>query len=198
MERKSRQIVVETARKLFMEKGKDGVGMQEIADSAGVNKGLLHYYFKSKNNLFKEIFVDQFNSIYGTINDILQAETSLDEKLAAIIDRYFDVLLNQPKLPSFVLFELNKHPEMAGELAASMDLQKTIYLLNEAFVQNRITSNPQFAFQVLLNIISLCVFPFMMKNIVQEVNKLDEHIWQSMMQERKLFLKSIIIGSLKL
>ncbi len=53
----SEELILETAEKIFLEKGFDGARMQEIADKAGINKALLHYYFKSKENLYQKIFI---------------------------------------------------------------------------------------------------------------------------------------------
>ena len=197
MKIKSRQKAIETARKLFIEKGKDGVRMQEIADKAEVNKGLLHYYFKSKEQLFLEVLSGEIGHIYADINDILKTEMSLDEKLAGIIDRYFEMLHENPNLPSFIMFEVNKHPELVKELAAEIKLEETVELLDSAFRDNRITSTKEFAFQVILNIISLCVFPFMMKPMAEEMSKRNGLEWTDMMEKRKTFLKGLIINSLK-
>ncbi|HEX2898201.1 MAG TPA: helix-turn-helix domain-containing protein, partial [Bacteroidia bacterium] len=48
--------ILEAARHIFQQKGFDGARMQEIADTAQINKGLLHYYFKSKDALFHKVF----------------------------------------------------------------------------------------------------------------------------------------------
>ena len=197
MKVKSRQKAIDTARTLFIEKGKDGVRMQEIADKAGVNKGLLHYYFKSKEQLFSEILSEEVGLIYADINEILKTEWSLDEKLAMIIDRYFEMLHENPNLPSFIMFEVRKNPELIKELTDGMHLEESVELLDTAFRDNRITSSKSFAFQVILNIISLCVFPFMMKPLTEEMSKRNGLEWTDMMEQRKSFLKGLIINSFK-
>ena len=197
MKESSKEKALDTARALFTEKGKDGVKMQEIADKAGINKGLLHYYFKSKDELFLEIFLNEVHLIYADINKILKSEISLDEKLAAIIDQYFNLLSEKPNLPTFVMFEINKNPELASKLANEANLQETVQLLDAEFKANKITSTPEFAFQVILNIISLCVFPFAMRPLVQEMGKRNGSDWTQLMDSRKDFLKRLIINSFK-
>ena len=197
MKESSKEKALDTARALFMEKGKDGVKMQEIADKAGINKGLLHYYFKSKNDLFLEIFLGEVQYVYADINKILKGDMTLEEKLAAIIDQYFDLLTEKPNLPTFVLFEINKNPEVASKLANEVNLQETVQLLDAEFKANKITSSPEFAFQVILNIISLCIFPFAMRPLVQEMGKRNGVDWKQLMDGRKEFLKKLIINSFK-
>ena len=197
MKESSKEKALETARVLFMEKGKDGVKMQEIADKAGVNKGLLHYYFKSKNELFLEVFSNEVGHIYGDINEILKSKGLLGDKLESIIDRYFDLLAEKPNLPTFILFEVNKHPEIAAQFAKEANVKETISLLDAEFKANKITSNPEFAFQVILNIISLCVFPFAMRPLVQEIGGKSDLEWNDFMDARKVFLKGLIINSFR-
>ena len=48
--------ILNAAKKVFLTKGMDGARMQDIADEAGINKALLHYYFRSKDKLFEQIF----------------------------------------------------------------------------------------------------------------------------------------------
>lgn len=193
----SREKAVNTAKTLFIEKGKDGVRMQEIADKAGINKGLLHYYFKNKEKLFLEIFSEEFGHIYADINEILKSDLGMDDKFSKIIDRYFEMLNENPNLPSFILFEVNKHPEIVKELSSEVRLEETVELLNAEFRANKITSTKEFAFQVVLNIISLCIFPFMMKPMGAEMARRNGFEWSDLMERRKVFLKEIIINSFK-
>lgn len=193
----SRIKAIKSARELMMEKGKDGVRMQEIADHAGINKGLLHYYFKGKDNLFKEIFLNEFNKVYGDINHILEGYDTMENKLSSIIDRYFEILWSNPKLPSFVMFEVNKNPDLVKKISDQDVLQKTVKLLDSEFKTNGIISSPSFAFQVILNIISMCVFPFMMRPVVEEMASKSNKDFESIMTERKAFLKTVVISSFK-
>ena len=193
----SREKAVRSARELMMNKGKDGVRMQEIADHAGINKGLLHYYFKGKDQLFREVFLSEFHKVYGDLNEILESQNSMDFKLAAIIDRYFDLLYENPRLPTFVMFEVNKNPALVKELSEGVALQKTIFLLDQEFRNNGIFSSPTFAFQVILNIISMCVFPFMMRPMVEEMSVKNGKGFDVIMEERRDFLKKVVISSFK-
>ena len=108
--------IAETARELFLEKGFDGVKMQELADRAGVNKGLLHHYFKNKQSLFDEVFANAINQLFGKLEKGFDQEGSLKDKINMIVDAYFEMLLSNPKLPIFVFSELNKDPELFHKL----------------------------------------------------------------------------------
>ena len=74
------QKIIEAAETVFHEKGFDGARMQEIADKANINKGLLHYYFKSKDVLFEAIFSAALRRTLTNLNSILIMESKNNSK----------------------------------------------------------------------------------------------------------------------
>jgi AcrR family transcriptional regulator len=73
----SKDKILETAVLVFREKGRDGAKMQEIADAAGINKAMLHYYFSSKDLLFEEVFHLTSLDFFSSINGVLRSDLSL-------------------------------------------------------------------------------------------------------------------------
>src|SRR2546425_901472 len=73
--------ILQAAKKVFITKGLDGARMQDIADEAGINKALLHYYFRSKDKLFEVIFMEAATSLFPKIVSILDEDISLFDKL---------------------------------------------------------------------------------------------------------------------
>ena len=80
------QIILKAARKVFTHKGFDGARMQEIADEAGINKALLHYYFRSKDKLFEAIFKEVITTFFPRIISVLTSDLSLFEKITLFTD----------------------------------------------------------------------------------------------------------------
>ena len=98
--------------------------MQEIADRAGINKGLLHYYFRSKEALFKVIFREAFTRFSKILHTVLSEDRPLLEKIDRIVDEYMDLLCQNPALPGFIVNELPLAVEMldAPEIAPPLAL----------------------------------------------------------------------------
>ncbi|MBK7336511.1 MAG: TetR/AcrR family transcriptional regulator [Saprospirales bacterium] len=88
--------VLEAAKRVFIRKGYAGARMQEIADEAGINKGLLHYYFKSKDNLFSAIFEQAFREMVPRQNELFESDLPLFIKLEQFVERYLDFFPNTP------------------------------------------------------------------------------------------------------
>src|SRR5258706_4583523 len=100
--------ILDAARKVFVRNGMSGARMQDIADEAGINKALLHYYFKNKRKLFEEIFMEAADELFPRINKIFRSEESLFVKIERFCDEYISVVLENPYLPLFVLNELSQ------------------------------------------------------------------------------------------
>jgi len=74
--------IKQAARRLFTEKGFDAVKTRDIAEEAGINLALLNYYFRTKENLFDIIMVENFDQFAQQLIPILGNENlSLDEIL---------------------------------------------------------------------------------------------------------------------
>ena len=75
------QDIVNAAQDIFVEKGYDGATMREIAARAGINISMLHYYFRSKDNLFDIVFNRVFQRLYGRIFEVMASSEDLFTKL---------------------------------------------------------------------------------------------------------------------
>ena len=184
--------IAETAREMFLEKGFDGVKMQELADRAGVNKGLLHHYFNNKQALFDEIFTHAIDQLFGKIQSSLAMQGGLEAKINSIVDAYFDMLIANPKLPIFVLFELNKNPGKVQELFNA----KRVAMLIEGLKKENKKINEKNAIHIILTIVSLSVFPFMARPIVLKMVKNEENFSQ-LIAERRPMVKLLVSNLVK-
>jgi len=108
--------ILNAAKRVFESKGMAGSRMQEIADEAKINKAMLHYYYRSKQLLFEAVFKIAFNKLAPKINDILNSDKSLFEKIISFSYNYNSFIIKHPYLPNFILQELNRDPEFVKKL----------------------------------------------------------------------------------
>ena len=179
--------IADTAMELFLKKGFDGVKMQELADKAGVNKGLLHHYFKNKQGLFDMIFARAIDQLFGRIELSFDTNVSLQNIIESIIDAYFDMLLSNPKLPIFVFFELNKNPELVHRLFTS----NRIGIIIKGLKSTNKSVGDKVAIHIILTIVSLSVFPFMAKPMVLKMVKNEKNFVQ-LIEERRPIVKNLL------
>jgi TetR/AcrR family transcriptional regulator len=192
------QKILEAAKQVFMEKGLDGARMQDIADKAGINKALLHYYFRSKEKLFEVIFFEEAVKFMPRIIEVLSSDMPLFEKIETFVDTYIGVLIQNPMLPLFILNEINKNPQ---------DLPKKIWGTSKPpieKVQEHINKEvkkgiikPISAIQLMMNMVSLCIFPFLARPIVQWITKSNQAQFNQIMELRKKEVAKFIIDALR-
>ena len=108
----TKEKIFYAARVLFARKGFAATLTREIAAEAGVNLALINYYFKSKENLYHIITIDNLKrfrqTMIGVVND---HTTTLDEKLNGLTANYINLFLEQPDLPLFLVNEVGKYPK---------------------------------------------------------------------------------------
>ena len=161
--------ILNAARNVFVRKGMDGARMQEIADEAGINKSLLHYYFRSKQKLFEAIFQDAFGLLIPELMKIFREEGPLLSKIDRVVDRYITVISHNPFLPQFLIGEINRDPDKFVKI-----LQDTG--IDPKFLQRVIDKeveagniNPIEAADLIPNMIGMVIMPFAARPLFQTI-----------------------------
>ncbi len=191
--------ILTAAQTVFIRKGMDGSRMQEIADEAGINKALLHYYFRSKQKLFEAIFSKVFNQIFPNIRNLLFSEEPFEVKIAAFIERYIDLLLKHPFLPSFILKEINRDPEFLASIIKKQGINPSdlVTLIEQEMEKGKLKKmDPR---ELMVNILSLSIFPFAARPLMQIVffNN-DQKAYKKFLIQRKVTVKEFILNSILL
>ena len=106
-----RKKSLSAAREVFLQKGFAGARMQDIADEAGINKALLHYYFRSKEKLFETIFREAFEKLIPHITEVFSSDLPFYDKIRAFTDAYITMAIENPFIPLFVLNAMHSDPE---------------------------------------------------------------------------------------
>ena len=99
------QRIREVAQELFFKQGYALTSTTQIAKEVGCTQALVHYYYRTKENLFRQIFLEQIQAALNVIGQSLMNEDSFDKFIEHAISMYFDTLMSNPRLPFFVLEE---------------------------------------------------------------------------------------------
>lgn len=180
---KTEELILGAAREVFMSKGLAGARMQEIADKAGINKALLHYYFRSKEKLFQIIMKENMGQFMQVIEQLVNnKETSIDEKIEALVNNYIDMLLKVPDMPLFVLSNVK---ENLGHLKLRQKFMGSYFMaqISEAMEKKEIVK--MHPIHIMLNVIGLTIFPFVARNIFQNDTGISIEEFKRLMEERK-------------
>jgi len=190
--------ILNAARSVFIAKGLECARMQEIADTAGINKALLHYYFRSKDKLFEAVFNDIASNLFPAMQQLLDSELGIKEKLTFFVKIYLKTLHENPFLPAFVINTLYSNPEPF--LRHFKDIG-----LNPMLLQDQIDDEaarglirpfkPQ---HVIVNIVAMCILPFVARPIVQTIFTMDDEAYSLYLQQRENEIIGFVLNSISL
>ena len=189
------QILI-AAREVFIAKGFEGARMQEIADQAGINKALLHYYFRSKEKLFDAVFSEVASNLFPAMKQMLEAELELKEKITLFIRIYLKALDENPFIPAFILNTLNTNPDSFLKYIKKSGL-------NPRLIQKQIDDEAASgvirtikAEHLMVNIIAMCIFPFVARPIVQNIFDMNNEEYQSYLESRQIEIIDFVLKSI--
>lgn len=186
----TQQRILEVATDVFYKKGLAGARMQEIADLSGINKAMLHYYYRTKEQLFDKVFQKTIELYINNIQRVLNNEWPLKEKLGNFIDEVMDLLQAQPHIPVFILHELNQNPDRITDILALNNPVNFEEFKKEVAREVRKGNIKKIkADQLFTDLIALTVFPFISAAILRQVMSKNEQQYVDFLKERKKDIK---------
>jgi TetR/AcrR family transcriptional regulator len=195
------QRIFNAASEVFEEKGYTGARMQEIADRAGINKALLHYYFRTKEQLFRAVFKVLLKKMFEKIFSIFAREIPFKEKLRLFLDEHIEFMLRNPKLPIFLLNELSQNPALAEgikDMVNYQELRELIYTRHAKELKGYGIKKNDMP-QLMVTVVSFSIFPFaardMIKIMMPEIE--DNKKFNAFMNTRKEFASNFVMAALK-
>jgi AcrR family transcriptional regulator len=178
--------IFEAARSVFFEQGFDGARMAEIARRAEINQSMLHYYFRSKDQLFDAVFRKAAGEALPPVVAVLRSDLPMLEKLDRFVSSYIDMIAANPHLPAFILQELRRDPDALRRLvgAAAGGVFDGFRTEVRAAVERGEIRDiaPEHLFA---NVLALCVFPFIARPMLQTALGLDDPAFDGFIAERR-------------
>lgn len=189
--------ILNAAQTVFIRKGMDGARMQEIADEAGINKALLHYYFRTKEKLFNAIFKTVFSRIFPNLMTMVHSDLPLEEKLGVFIDKYIDLLQKNPFLPTFILKEMNRNPEFLATIIKGngVNPNEIFSMFEKEMNAGKIRKmDPR---DLLVNMLGLSIFPIAAGPLLSIMFfENDKIAYNEFIEKRKITIKEFILNSI--
>ncbi len=196
----SKEKILNAARRVFIRNGSSGARMQEIADEAGINKALLHYYFRNKEGLFDLVFNDAFSEFIPKIYSIFSGDGSVMEKIERYVETHLDLLIKKPDLPMFVLNEMQRDPErffsgILNKMPGAPPFEFFLKQIEEEMKDGKIrTMNPR---DLWMNVMSMTVFPFIGEPMLKKFLIINSEEYRILLTKRKesimIFIKQAVL-----
>src|SRR4030043_1448323 len=193
-DKQTEEKIFESATEVFVEKGMDGARMQDIADHAGINKSLLHYYYRTKDRLFNAVFEKIAGQMFKKFAPVLDENLSLEEKLRFFFREHITFMQKNPRLPSFLLNEFHRNPERIRKLVQSIDINKIWTTLEaqhkDEFIKYNITK--EIIPQLMTSIAGMSVFPFVAKPVISSLMEKMGYSFEEYIEARKEYAAQFV------
>ena len=198
-DKSTEEKILDAAHRIFTQKGFAATRMQFVADEASINKSLLHYYFRSKDKLFHAVMIDAMQNVFQSVNSIFESDLPLFDKIEQFVSFYIDHISKHPYLPAFVINEINREPNYVvnfiSQLKPKPNPEKLFSQIKSEIKNGSI--KPTDPKQFFINMMSLCVFPFIAKAMIQNMLHINDKAYAAIIEQRKKDVSKFIIDSIK-
>lgn len=196
------QTILEVAERLFLEKGFAMTSTTEIAKEVGCNQALIHYYFRTKDNLFNVIFEQKFKLFFQGIFEMKNmGDLKFQDKLRHIIETHYDILRQNPKMPTLILNELSRRPEQIAVLREKLRVLPEQFLpeLNKELQREIEQGNIRdiSMMDLIVSMLSLNLALFLMMPVAEKILQLDKTQKELMINHRRSENVEFILKSLR-
>jgi len=181
----SRAAILAAAEHLFAERGSAGARTHEIAAAAGVNKALLHYYFHTKEKLYRAVLENLFRELATTARQALSGASSPRTALLRFLDAYFEFLKTHPNYPRLIQREIMSRTPFLRTLAGRYfrPLYRNLGRVLRAGIRQRVF-RPVDVPNTIVSLIGITVFYFAATPVLAQLFTTDPHS-ESMLRARK-------------
>jgi AcrR family transcriptional regulator len=191
--------IFEAATDVFVDKGMDGARMQDIAIHAGINKALLHYYYRTKDQLFNAVFEMIAGKVLKKFAPVFEDNLSLEEKIRFFFKEHIKFLQENPKLPAFVLNEINRNPARIKKLLKNVHFETLWQKLYEQHKSElgKYNITEDALPQLMVSIAALSVFPFAARGLIEGILDKVGVDFNDYIEQRKEFAAEFVIRAIR-
>ena len=198
-DRQTEEKIFEAATEVFLEKGMDGARMQDIANHAGINKALLHYYFRTKDHLFNAVFEMIAKKMLRKFAPVFDEHITLEDKIRFFFKEHITFMKENPRLPGFILNEVSRNPARIKKLLKNVDFRKLWLMLAEQHKDeiSKYNISEDSIPQIMSSIAAISVFPFAARGILEGIFQNMGVDFNDYIEERKEFAAEFVIRAIK-
>lgn len=195
------QAILKAAEELFLEQGFEQTTTKQIAQRAGCNQALLHYYYRTKDNLFVQIFEEKVKFIATHFLDINSTAQTLEERISQMVEVHFELFRKNPRLVPFLLKEVLSDPVRVAPILDKIKqyMVKIFGIIDEALHEEieKGAARPVSTLNVILTLVSLDMAPFIIAPVLQRVLDLTDEQLDEQLDKRKPEVVEILLRQIR-
>lgn len=200
-ETNTEQAILKAAEELFLEQGFEQTTTKQIAQRAGCNQALLHYYYRTKDNLFVQIFEEKVKFIATHFLDLNLTAQTLEERISQMVELHFELFRKNPRLVPFLLKEVLSDPVRVAPILDKIKqyMVKIFGKIDEALHEEieKGAARPVSTLNVILTLVSLDMAPFIIAPVLQRVLDLTDEQLDKQLDKRKPEVVEILLRQIR-
>ena len=178
----TQELIKETTKELFFVQGRFDATTQEIADEAGINRTLINYYFRSRDNLVQIVFDEAHQVEKKKSEIIMNSDLSFKEKIAGFIENSLKTSLQYPYLETYIVSQINKGSCVKKDMEKD-EVDRFYKDIEQEMELGHIQKMEPMQF--ILNMIALLVFPSAIRPLFMENMMIDDKEFDRLIGDRK-------------
>jgi AcrR family transcriptional regulator len=184
------QLIKDTAKQIFFSEGKLHATTQDIADAAGVNRTLVHYYFRSRDILFEQVIKEARQDLNETMGLALKGADNFKDKLKKLIDVFIDEITAYPYRELFIITESNRHDEVQADEIYATHIKPFLAEIKQEMDNGHIKAmDPR---QFMMNLFALMAYPVLTGSLNKSYLKIKDTEFNKLMRQRKQIIFEMI------
>lgn len=191
--------ILQEAQELFIKNGFKSTSIRNIARASDTNVAMVNYYFQSKYNLFEIVFEKALEIFTNRIFETIDPNVPFFKLIEEWIHTYYELLFEHPQIATFILNEISLNPEALSQHIKNKNphgtFNKIANRIEDEIKKGTIRETP--AADFLLNIISLCMFPFMFRNMATSLLEIPMNTYNSLIANHEKYVIEFVINALK-
>ncbi len=177
------QLIKDTAKRIFLSEGKLHATTQDIADEAGVNRSLVHYYFRSRDLLFDQVMDEAKADLRNLLDSVLQSELGFRDKIRNLIGVFIDETMKYPFRELFIITETNTKPDLYKDSKEHSQLKLFMAEIKGEMDKGIIKAmDPR---HWLMNLFSMMAYPILSGSLNKSFMKISDTEFNKLMKQRK-------------
>ncbi len=191
--------IVEAAIDVFQKKGYKGSRMSDIAKELGIEKKELKSFYSKKELIFKDVFLELYGRITPQLDDILNGDMPVFEKIRHFTNNYVNFINDYKFLPLGLMRKLNFDTDLTKVFIENMVMPNPNYFYeqveHEIEMGNIRPINPKL---ILINIFALSVFPHVASPLMKDFILANNDEFEGIKEKNKTYVADFIINSIKI
>jgi TetR/AcrR family transcriptional regulator len=189
--RDTEQLIIDTARQIFLVEGRLHATTEDIGKASGLPRTSVHYYFRTRDVLFKRVFIEALEDLTKRLNTIVESNLPFGTKIEQYVETWLSNSIMYPHLDTFVVTEIINQQYVPVDKKAGVRMNDFMKQIQKAMDSGIIIKMPPTHF--VLNLFSLLRYPSIAAPLYKQLLAVSDRQYQKLLKERKEFiLKSLM------